>query len=131
MATHQPGGSGGEGRGIGLQSDGSIIVAGNYSNGGNFDLFLVRFSNDVTTGLSAAPAQVLRAFPSPCTGSFTVAGTVAGGMLTLHDAMGHAVHTLPTTEGRTEVQADVPAGVYTLMVRQRSGEVAALRVVRE
>lgn len=132
VATHQPGGSGGDGRAIGLQSDGRIIVAGNYSNGGNFDLFLVRFNNDLATGLpTVAPAPALRAYPSPFTQSLTVVGTAAGGTLTLFDAMGRAVRTTPTTEGRTEVNADVPAGVYTLQVRQRTGTVAALRVVKE
>jgi hypothetical protein len=58
-------------------------------------------------------------------------GTATGGTLTLFDAMGRAVRTTPTTEGRTEVNAAVPAGVYTLQVRQRTGAVAALRVVSE
>lgn len=130
VATHQAGGIGGEGRAIGLQSDGSIIVGGHYSNGGNFDLFLVRFANDMATGFGAeAPAPALHAFPSPFAQSLTVVGTAAGGTLTLLDAMGRAVLTAPTNEGRTELLVDVPAGCYTVQY-QRGAELSVLRVVR-
>lgn len=130
VATHLPGGTGGDGRGIGLQSDGRIVVAGNYYNGSDIDLFVLRFNNDFALGQAPPPpAPVLRAFPSPFAESLTVVGTAAGGTLTLVDALGRAVLTAPTTEGRTEVQADVPTGCYTVQY-QRGAVQCVLRVVR-
>lgn len=131
VAQHVVGGLFGEGRAIGLQSDGRIVVGGVFYPGSGTDMFLVRFKNDVALGQAPpSPATALHASPSPFAQSLTVVGTAAGGTLTLVDALGRTVLTAPTTEGRTDLHADVPTGCYT--VRYQGGaELSVLRVVRQ
>lgn len=133
FATHQPGGGFGDGRAIGLQSDGGIIVGGiRYLSGSNYDLFLVRFSNDLATSTPSSMAEIaLQAFPNPFTQAFTVPGTVANGSLQVIDALGRIVHSARTNEGRTVVQAELPAGVYTIRYEQSNQAARSLRVLKE
>lgn len=132
FATHLPGGVNGDGRAIGLQSDGRIIVGGIYGSGGNNDMYLVRYTNDVATDITrTAPAPVLRAYPSPFRDALTLQGTSANGRLELLDALGRAVHSAPTTAGRTELNIDLPTGVYTIRYQHGAKPGQVIRVVKE
>lgn len=132
VATHQFNGFGGDGQAIGLQSDGRIVVGGHTSAGNGYDLFLLRFTNDVATGLPAAThAPAVYAYPSPFTRGFTVEGTAAGEELVLLDALGRRVLSVPTATGRTAVEADLPRGMYSVLVGPGIQAPATLRVVRQ
>ncbi len=132
FATHVPGTVGGDGRAIGLQSDGRIIVCGNTGGLGSADLFLVRYTNDLATGTTPAPdASTLRAFPNPFAQVLTVHGTSAHGQLQVVDALGRTVHRARTTDARTELPVELPAGVYTVRYLHGTDAPRELRVVKE
>ena len=133
FATYMPGGYFGEGRAIGLQSDGRIVVGGNMNVDSDRDMFLARFENDLATGATtAARAPQLSACPNPFSGTLTVQGTSANGQLTLIDALGRTVLSARSTDGRTELHpADLPPGIYTFRYQHGDGHVDALRVVAE
>ena len=132
FATHVPGTVGGDGRAIGLQSDGRIVVAGNTGSLGSADLFLVRYTNDLATGTAhASDAPALRAFPNPFAQVLTVQGTAANGQLQVVDALGRTVHGARTTDARTELPVELPAGVYTVRYLHGAEAPRELRVVKE
>lgn len=70
----------------------------------------------VIGGDDRAPLQV---FPNPNRGAFTIAGDfgTAPAQAALYDAVGHLVWEGELAQDRTELRLELPAGVYTLLVR--------------
>lgn len=132
FATHLPNNVGGDGRAIGIQSDGRIVVAGNTGSSGSADLFLVRYNNDIALGTApTASTPALRAFPNPFTEALTVQGTAANGQLQVFDAMGRVVYMVRSTDGSTELHMEPRAGVYTVRYLNGNDAPHELRVVQD
>jgi uncharacterized delta-60 repeat protein len=120
FATHVPGTVGGDGRAIGIQSDGRIVVAGNTGGLGSADVFVVRYNNDLATNVSpSAPASdALTVSPAPAAEALTVHRPAA--------ARGSAEISILTARGERLVQRsssaaqdqlsvhELPPGVYFL-----------------
>lgn len=107
--------------GVGLQSDGSIVVAGRVGNSSQANNVLVaRYANDFTTGATASPAfnGTLNAYPNPFEDRITANGTSTGGQLVLSDAAGRVIMWTVTTDGSTTMPTpQLPAGAYILTYR--------------
>ena len=108
-------------QGVGLQSDGSIVVAGRIGNSSQANNVLVaRYANDFTTGAPAVPTfnGEWRAFPNPFEDRITANGTSTGGQLMLSDAAGRVIMRSVTTDGSTTMPTpQLPAGAYILTYR--------------
>ncbi|MBK8226771.1 MAG: T9SS type A sorting domain-containing protein [Flavobacteriales bacterium] len=131
FATHQPGGGFGDGRAIGLQSDGRIIVGGvRYLSGSNYDLFLVRFDNDIATALPTEEPSSFSASPNPTNGQITLSFATSGAhALLLCDAQGRLLRSeLKSGPSAMLDLHELPAGLYLL---REAGGAAAVRVVKE
>ncbi|HRH37375.1 MAG TPA: T9SS type A sorting domain-containing protein [Flavobacteriales bacterium] len=130
VATHQPGGFSGDGRAIGLQSDGRIIVGGNYSPDGTYDMFLARFNNDIATGLPTSAPSLFTATPNPTNGKLTLTFSADGPhTLMLFDAHGHVLRSERMSGAMATLSIDdLPAGIYLL---RESGSAQGVRVVRQ
>jgi uncharacterized delta-60 repeat protein len=104
--------------GVGLQSDGSIVVAGRVGNSSvASNVLLARYRNDFTTSAPAVPAfnDEWHVFPNPFEDRIAANGTSAGGQLMLSDAAGRVIMRIASTDGSTTMPTpELPAGAYIL-----------------
>ena len=111
------------GFGVCAQPDGKLVVAGFGGVIGNSSLVLLRYANDLTTGLAQGPGDLkLNAYPVPASEQITLELPDAGAFsIDLIDAVGHRVRSW-TGSGGTTLSLDVsnlPSGPYSLRLTGR------------
>lgn len=105
---------------IALQSDGKI-VAGGYSETANGNAFaLVRYGNNIASGVDGAVVNHLSIFPNPAQHATNIqfAAPVAHGVLTIFNAEGQQVKQFECNNEQNYTLAvdDLPQGLYVVKI---------------
>ena len=105
-----------------LQNDGKIVMAGFAINGMNADFYVLRFNNDLGTGIRTFAEQTIDVtiYPNPSNGKFTILLPTANAEITVTDLHGRQIIKMQTTEMTTNFQLDNP-GVYFVSVSTKEG----------
>lgn len=103
--------------GIGLQSDGKILLAGRHYNSTTTQgAYVARYWHNMTLGVSESGTPVsLKVFPNPAHDVLTITGTQNTTALHITDITGKVLyHTKPTGNHTTINMALYPPGTYLL-----------------
>lgn len=111
--------------GMTVQADGKIVCVGSTPNINAMDAFILRFTNDLGTGLPAPSAHnglIVHPVPVAAGGTITVSGASTSGPFHCWDGCGRVVEltsTRYTADQLTFGTANLEPGVYLLRVGER------------
>ncbi len=114
---------------------GNIYAAGNFTDQNDFS-YVAEFTGNIPSGISPVTIDYLHIYPNPTSGLISIDADhlVGTTTITLLDDLGRSLYTQSTVSSSIQARLDLSrytSGVYTLMITDASGTIAARRIVKQ